>query len=82
MPIFIIKRRIKMKTKIIKTTIEEMFEHDVISVDIPLMIRLLEYAREDAQSDLDLHIITEKMLDIGNNINTLTMKNYNNIVNI
>lgn len=71
-----------MKTKIIKTTIEEIFEHDTISVDIPLMIRLLEYAREDAQSDLDLHIITEKMLDIGNNVNTLTMKNYNNIVSI
>ena len=28
---------------------------DIISVDVPLFIRLLEYAREDAKTDMDLH---------------------------
>jgi hypothetical protein len=28
---------------------------DIIKLDIPLLIRLLEYAREDAKTDMDLH---------------------------
>jgi hypothetical protein len=28
---------------------------DIIKLDVPLFIRLLEYAREDAKSDMDLH---------------------------
>ena len=37
---------------------------DYVSLDIPLFIRLLEFAREDAKSDLDLHVITENILRI------------------
>lgn len=33
---------------------------DKITVDVPLFIRLLEYAREDAQTDMDLHNVAEK----------------------
>lgn len=51
---------------------------DVISVDVPLMIRLLEYAREDAKTDMDLHKITENMLGLGKSV--LSMNNYDDIV--
>jgi hypothetical protein len=34
---------------------------DVISMDVPLLIRLLEYAKEDAKTDMDLHTVTDKL---------------------
>ena len=37
---------------------------DKITVDVPLFIRLLEYAREDAKSDMDLHKVTENILKL------------------
>ena len=51
-----------------------------VTVDIPLLIRLLEFAREDSKSDLDLHFITENAIKCNKPI--LTMKDYNSIVNI
>jgi len=32
---------------------------DTIKLDVPLFIRLLEYAREDAKDDMDLHRVAE-----------------------
>jgi hypothetical protein len=55
-------------------------EEDVVSLDVPLMIRMLEYAREDAKNDLDLHNVVTKMLDLGEKGDTLTMKHYTDIV--
>ena len=40
---------------------EEKDNIDIIRVDIPLFIRLLEYAREDAKDDEDLHRMTERL---------------------
>jgi len=54
---------------------------DKITVDVPLFIRLLEYAREDAKTDVDLHNIAEKAISLSENGATLTMANYNAIVN-
>ena len=54
---------------------------DKITVDVPLFIRLLEYAREDAKTDVDLHNIAEKAVMLSENGATLTMANYNAIVN-
>lgn len=53
---------------------------DTITVDVPLFIRLLEFAREDANTDMDLHALTEKCLSIGKSSKTLTMNDYNNLV--
>jgi hypothetical protein len=53
---------------------------DKITVDIPLFIRLLEFAREDAKADLDLHVVTENALALSQEGQTLTMDNYNDIV--
>jgi hypothetical protein len=53
---------------------------DVIKIDVPLFIRLLEYAREDAKTDMDLHDLTEKIINLSSSGNTLTMNDYNNIM--
>jgi hypothetical protein len=43
-------------------------------------MRLLEYAREDAQTDIDLHNITEMLIKLSAKGNVLTMDHYNQIV--
>jgi hypothetical protein len=53
---------------------------DTITMDIPLFIRMLEYAREDAKTDMDLHDVTEKAISMGENGEILTMDNYEDIV--
>ena len=53
---------------------------DKITVDVPLFIRLLEYAREDAKTDVDLHNIAEKAVSLSENGATLTMANYDALV--
>jgi hypothetical protein len=55
---------------------------DSIKVDIPLFIRLMEYAREDAQSDMDLHKVTENITSMAEGGTTLTMDDYDAIVSI
>jgi|688.fasta_scaffold03324_10 GNAT superfamily N-acetyltransferase len=51
---------------------------DKITMDVPLFIRLLEFAREDAKDDMELHTLTENALKMGDK--TLTMEDYNEIV--
>jgi len=53
---------------------------DTITVDVPLFIRLLEYAHEDAKTDMDLHKVTENILALSEEGNTLTMDQYDEIV--
>ena len=63
-----------------KTMNEEFNPADKITVDVPLFIRLLEYAREDAKTDMDLHNVTEKVISLSTEDKILTMSDYNNIV--
>ena len=53
---------------------------DTITVDVPLFIRLLEYAREDAQTDMDLHDLAENIIGLSEDGEVLTMDDYNAIV--
>ena len=53
---------------------------DIISVDVPLFIRLLEYAREDAQTDMDLHDVAENIISLSTSGKTLTMDDYSSII--
>jgi hypothetical protein len=53
---------------------------DIISVDVPLFIRLLEYAREDAQTDMDLHDVAENIISLSAPGKTLTMDDYSSII--
>lgn len=52
---------------------------DTVSVDVPLLIRLLEYAREDAQTDMDLHHVADRMIELSQEDRTLTMDDYQTI---
>ena len=53
---------------------------DTIKLDVPLFIRLLEYAREDAKDDMDLHRVAENAIDLSRFAGTLGMIDYLNII--
>ena len=53
---------------------------DKITVDVPLFIRLLEYAREDAKTDIDLHNVAENAIALSETGKTLTMAQYDELV--
>jgi len=52
---------------------------DIIKLDVPLFIRLLELAREDVKQDADLHDIAEAVIAISQQ-GVATMADYDNIV--
>jgi hypothetical protein len=49
-------------------------------MDIPLFLRMLEYSREDASEDMDLHDVTEKANKLGKERGILQMDDYEEIV--
>ncbi len=53
---------------------------DTITMDVPLFIRMLEYAREDASQDVDLHDVTEKIIALSKKVNVLQMEDYDEII--
>ena len=68
------------KLKYAKPLDENTNPQDIISVDVPLFIRLLEYAREDAKTDMDLHDVAENIIKLSAEGKPLTMANYDAIV--
>ena len=52
---------------------------DTVSMDIPFLIRVMEYSKEDAKTDMDLHAATEKMISASKSGKTLTMDDYDSI---
>lgn len=46
-----------------------------LTLSVPLLTRLLEYAREKSPSDIDLHLILERIIDNGID-NVLSMEDY------
>jgi uncharacterized protein (UPF0335 family) len=64
-----------------KDKLEEEFNPtDKVVLDVPLFIRLLEYAREDAKSDMDLHNVAQKAIELSQSGMTLSMKDYASLV--
>jgi len=59
---------------------DNMNPKDTITVDVPLFIRLLEYAREDAQTDMDLHDVADNIISLSSTGKTLTMDDYSSII--
>ena len=53
---------------------------DVVHLDVPLFIRLLELAREDVKQDADLHDVAEALIKLSQD-GVATMADYNSIVN-
>lgn len=71
----------KKVVRLVKEGSGEINKKDVVKMDIPLAIRLLEYAREDAKTDMDLHNLAEKMIELSMGGNTLGMSDYDQLVN-
>jgi hypothetical protein len=53
---------------------------DIVTMDVPLFIRILEYSREDAQEDMDLHDLTEKAITATKQQGILSMDDYDMLV--
>jgi hypothetical protein len=53
---------------------------DTITMDIPLFLRMLEYSKEDASQDMDLHDVTEKAISLGKERGILQMDDYDEII--
>lgn len=60
---------------------EKLDEKDTITFDIPLLIRVLELAREDVKTDMELHRVVERLIDIRTK-GVLTMDDYNFIAKL
>lgn len=52
---------------------------DIIRVDVPTFLRLLELAREDVKQDADLHDVAEIVTKLSQD-GVVTMDKYNEIV--
>ena len=63
------------------TVKEEADAKDVVTMDIPLLIRVLEFIREDVKTDMDLHRVVENLIDLRTE-GVLTMEDYDEIVDI
>jgi len=51
---------------------------DILKLTIPLFIRLMEYAKEDAKTDMDLHVVAEKAIALQDKV--LGMESYDSLV--
>ena len=47
---------------------------DVVKMDVPLLLRMMEYAREDAKTDMDLHDVAERMIELSKHHDYLCME--------
>jgi hypothetical protein len=68
---------------VVKSSMSEAKEEDIvdtITMDVPLFIRMLEYSREDAAEDMDLHDVTEKAISLGKERGILQMDDYDEII--
>jgi hypothetical protein len=61
-----------------ETEIKEATNVDFVKIDVPLFIRILEFAREDSNSDLDLHYLTTNLLKMKDKV--ASMPDYETIV--
>jgi hypothetical protein len=53
---------------------------DRVTMDIPLLVRVLELSRENLKSDADLHVVVTRLIELKNQ-GVLTMNNYEQIAN-
>ena len=59
---------------------EEENPVDIISMDVPLFIRMLEFAREDASTDMDLHDLAEKAVKMSAEGQPMSMMHYDELI--
>jgi hypothetical protein len=75
-----VKELTRAKELLSKGVTEAANPADKVTMDVPLMIRLFEYAREDAQTDMDLHDVSERLIELSGEGRVLTMQDYDAIV--
>ena len=54
-------------------------ETDTLTINVPLLIRLFEYIREDVDNDAQIHFLTENLLKLKDK--ELSMADYDSIIN-
>lgn len=54
---------------------------DAITMDVPLLIRIMELSREDIKTDQQLHDVVERIVSLKN-AGTLTMDHYDQIAGV
>ena len=57
---------------------EETDQKDMVCFDIPLLIRVLEFTREEMKTDIELHNMVERLINMRETY-PLTMKEYDSI---
>jgi len=72
--------RRRPKSGLLSKPEQAMNPADVVKLDVPLLIRLLEFAKEDAADDMALHDLAEKLVAGCQRGRTLTMKDYDSLV--
>ena len=68
---------------VVKSSMNEAKQEDptdLIAMDVPLFIRMLEWAREDAQTDMELHDATERAIEATKLRGLLSMEDYIDII--
>lgn len=55
---------------------------NTITMTVPLFIRMLEFAKEDAKTDMELHKATENALTLLLSNKILDMSHYDTIVDV
>jgi ParB-like chromosome segregation protein Spo0J len=79
---YVLLKQLVDKVKGVAQNIREEQEDptDIIAMDVPLFLRMLEYAREDAEQDIDLHKVTERAIEAVKLRGLLSMEDYQDIV--
>ena len=79
---YVLLKQLVDKVKGVAQNIREEEEDptDIIAMDVPLFIRMLEWAREDAETDMDLHNATERAIEAVKLRGLLSMEDYQDIV--
>jgi hypothetical protein len=58
-------------------TFNEWQNRDIVKMNVPLLIRVFEYVREDVKTDVELHKVVERIIAQGNKV--ITMADYSKI---
>ena len=59
---------------------EEEDPTDIIAMDVPLFLRMLEWAKEEAAEDVDLHEVTERAIEAVKLRGLLSMEDYDSLI--
>ena len=59
-------------------TFKEWSDPEAVRMNIPFLIRIFEYVREDVKSDIELHKLVEKLMITGRG-KILTMDDYKKV---